>query len=87
MVALPFRLAEQQEIKDPTGARTRLRTTGQAAGGPSLKGQEQGEVRRRRGQRRGGLGFWQRRGGLGLTDRRRCVQNNRERFGQGKTIH
>jgi hypothetical protein len=44
--ALPFRLAEQQEIKDPTGARTRLRTTGQAAGGPStLKGQEQGEVR------------------------------------------
>ena len=77
MVALPFRLAEQQEIKDPTGARTRLRTTGQAAGGPSLKGQEQGEVRRRQGQRRGGL---RRRGGLELTDRRRCIQNNRERF-------
>jgi hypothetical protein len=77
MVALPFQLAEQQEIKDPTGARTRLRTIGQPAGGPSLKGQEQGEVRRRQGQRRGGL---RRRGGLELTDRRRCIQNNRERF-------
>jgi hypothetical protein len=53
-----FRLAKQQEIKDPGKARTRLRTTGKAAGGPSLKGQEQGRyegisrIGRRRGWRR-----------------------------------
>jgi hypothetical protein len=66
-----FRLAEQQEIKDPGKARTRLRTTGKAAGGPSLKGQEQGRYEgiSRIGRRRG----WRRTTGQTASGRRRTI--------------